>query len=109
MIAAKPTRTHWRHMFMPASIARGVTGLRPELPAAAAGPKLRLPIVEISMMRIQGTLLAMVAVGACAVSMTAFADNPAGLYAGVGVGYSTVRSDDPAYGFPGYFNDHQTA
>jgi hypothetical protein len=63
----------------------------------------------MSMLRIQGTLLALVAVGACAVSMTAFADNPAGLYAGVGVGYSTVRSDDPAYGFPGYFNDHQTA
>jgi hypothetical protein len=25
------------------------------------------------------------------------------------VGYSTVRSDDSAYGLPGYFNDHQTA
>jgi opacity protein-like surface antigen len=47
-------------------------------------------------------------VGSCAAS-AAFADNPAGFYLGAGAGYSTVRSDDPAFGYPGYFNDHQTA
>jgi len=61
------------------------------------------------MKRISGTLLAILAVGACAASTAALADNPLGLYVGAGVGYSTVRSDDPAYGLPGYFNDHQTA
>jgi len=35
--------------------------------------------------------------------------NPVGLYIGAGVGESTVRSDDAAYGLPGYYNDHQTA
>ena len=61
------------------------------------------------MKRISGTLLAIVAVGACAASTAALADNPVGFYLGAGVGYSTVRSDDPAYGLPGYFNDHETA
>jgi len=49
-----------------------------------------------------------VLIGACAAS-AAFADNPAGFYLGAGAGYSTVRSDDPAYGYPGYFDDHQAA
>ena len=61
------------------------------------------------MKRISGTLLAILAVGACAASTAALADNPAGFYLGAGVGYSTIRSDDSAYGLPGYFNDHQTA
>jgi opacity protein-like surface antigen len=61
------------------------------------------------MKRTSGTLLATLAVGACAASTAALADNPAGFYVGAGVGYSTIRSDDPAYGLPGYFNDHQTA
>src|ERR1700677_5055529 len=61
------------------------------------------------MKRISGTLLAVVAVGAFSASTAALADNPAGFYLGAGVGYSTVRSDDPAYGLPGYFNDHETA
>jgi hypothetical protein len=61
------------------------------------------------MKRISGTLLAIFAGGACAASTAALADNPAGFYLGAGVGYSTVRSDDPAYGLPGYFNDHQAA
>jgi opacity protein-like surface antigen len=61
------------------------------------------------MKRISGTLLAILAVGACAASTAALADNLAGFYLGAGVGYSTVRSDDSAYGLPGYFNDHQTA
>ncbi len=61
------------------------------------------------MKRISGTLLAVAAVGACAASTAALADNPAGFYLGAGVGYSTVRSDDAAYGLPGYFNDNQTA
>jgi hypothetical protein len=61
------------------------------------------------MKRISGTWLAIVAAGACAASTAALADNPLGFYLGAGVGYSTVRSDDPAYGLPGYFNDHETA
>jgi hypothetical protein len=61
------------------------------------------------MKRISGTLLAILAVGACAASTAALADNPAGFYLGAGVGYSTIRSDDSAYGLPGYYNDHQTA
>jgi hypothetical protein len=61
------------------------------------------------MKQISGPLLAILTVGACAASTAALADNLAGFYAGAGVGYSTVRSDDPAYGYPGYFNDHQTA
>jgi hypothetical protein len=65
--------------------------------------------MEILMKRISGTLLATLAVGACAASTAALADNPAGFYLGAGVGYSTIRSDDPSYGLPGYFNDHQTA
>jgi opacity protein-like surface antigen len=61
------------------------------------------------MKRISGTLLAVLTIGACAASTAAFADNPGGFYLGAGLGYSTIRSDDPAYGLPGYFNDHQTA
>lgn len=65
------------------------------------------------MMRISGTLLAILTLGACAASTSALADNPpenpAGFYFGAGVGYSTIRSDDPGYGLPGYYNDHQTA
>jgi hypothetical protein len=62
------------------------------------------------MKRISRTLLAIFTVGACAASTAAVADvNPVGFYLGAGVGYSTIRSDDPAYGLPGYFNDHQTA
>jgi len=61
------------------------------------------------MQRISGVLLAGLAVGACGVSTAALAEDPVGLYVGAGVGYSTIRSDDPAYGLPGYFDDHQTA
>jgi hypothetical protein len=61
------------------------------------------------MKRISGTLLAILTTGAFATSTAALADNPAGFYLGAGVGYSTVRSDDPAYGLPGYYNDHQAA
>ena len=39
----------------------------------------------------------------------ALADNPPDFTLGAGVGYSTVSSDDPAYGYPGYYNDHQDA
>ena len=70
---------------------------------------LSVTLLETLMQRISGTLLAILAVGACAASTVALAENPAGFYIGAGVGYSTVRSDDPAYGLPGYFNDHQTA
>jgi OmpA-OmpF porin, OOP family len=63
----------------------------------------------MSMNRISVTLPAIMAVCACAASTSALADDPVGFYLGAGVGYSTVRSDDPAYGLPGYFNDHQTA
>jgi opacity protein-like surface antigen len=61
------------------------------------------------MQRMSPTLSAALIAGACAASTAAFADNPAGFYVGAGLGYSTVRSDDPAYGLPGYFDDHQTA
>jgi opacity protein-like surface antigen len=61
------------------------------------------------MKRISGTLLAAVTVGACALSTAALADNPVGFYLGAGAGYSTIRSDDPGYGLPAYFNDHETA
>jgi hypothetical protein len=61
------------------------------------------------MKRISGTLAAMFTVGAGVASTAALADNPVGFYLGAGAGYSTVRSDDSAYGLPAYFNDHQTA
>jgi opacity protein-like surface antigen len=61
------------------------------------------------MQRISRTICATVALGACAVSTAALADNPVGFYIGAGAGYSSIRSDDSAYGSPGYFNDHQTA
>jgi hypothetical protein len=63
--------------------------------------------MEKSMQRMIGTL-ALVAVGVGGTS-AAMADNLAGFYVGAGVGYSTIRSDDPAYGYPGYYNDHQLA
>ena len=66
------------------------------------------------MTRISGTLLAITAVCASAVSTSALADdestsNLAGFYLGAGVGYSTVRSDDPAFGLPGSLNDTEFA
>ena len=61
------------------------------------------------MKRISGALPAFLAIAACAVSTTALADDPLGFYLGAGLGYSTLRSDDPAYGLPGYYNDHETA
>src|ERR1700738_2448825 len=82
--------------------------VRSELLAPAAGP-MQYPILETLMKRISGSLLAVLTVSACAASTAALADNLAGFYAGAGVGYSTIRSDDSAYGLPGYFNDHQTA
>jgi hypothetical protein len=65
--------------------------------------------MEISMKRISGTLPVVLTIAACVVSTTALADDPLGFYVGAGLGYSTVRSDDPAYGLPGYYNDHETA
>jgi Outer membrane protein beta-barrel domain len=61
------------------------------------------------MKRTSGTLAAILMVAACAASTTAMADDPLGFYLGAGLGYSTVRSDDSAYGLPGYYNDHETA
>ena len=61
------------------------------------------------MQRIPGAMLVAVTAGACGASTAALALNPAGLYVGAGAGYSTIRSDDPAYGLPAYFNDHQAA
>jgi hypothetical protein len=61
------------------------------------------------MKRISGRLLAIFTVGACGASTAALADNLLGFYVGAGAGYSTIRSDDSAYGLPGYYNDHQTA
>lgn len=62
--------------------------------------------------KLLGALAAVAALGATA---TAQADNswnvpnPLGFYLGAGVGESTVRSDDPDYGYPAYYQDHQTA
>lgn len=60
-----------------------------------------------------GALMAVVACGASTAAQAADDAfgfyNPAGLYFGAGVGESTIRSDDPGYGLPGYYNDHQTA
>jgi opacity protein-like surface antigen len=61
------------------------------------------------MKRISWTFAALLAIGACGASTAAFAADPLGFYVGGGVGESTIRSDDPGYGLPGYFNDHQTA
>jgi Outer membrane protein beta-barrel domain len=61
------------------------------------------------MKRISGRLLGILTVGVCTASTAALADNLAGFYVGAGAGYSTIRSDDSAYGLPGYYNDHQTA
>jgi hypothetical protein len=63
----------------------------------------------MSMKRIFRTLPALLTVVGCAASTAAMAEDPAGFYLGAGVGYSTIRSDDPAYGLPAYYNDHQTA
>lgn len=59
---------------------------------------------------------ALAAIAACGASTAVLAAddpfglyNPIGLYVGAGVGESTIRSDDPAYGYPAYYNDHQTA
>jgi opacity protein-like surface antigen len=61
------------------------------------------------MKRISRIWLAALAVAACGASTAALAEDPLGFYLGAGVGYSTIRSDDPAFGLPGYFDDHQTA
>ena len=61
------------------------------------------------MKRISWAFAAVLAIGACAASTTALAEDPLGFYVGGGVGESTIRSDDPGYGLPGYYNDHQTA
>ena len=60
------------------------------------------------MKRISWTFAALLAL-ACGASTAALAEDPLGFYVGGGVGESTIRSDDPGYGLPGYFNDHQTA
>jgi hypothetical protein len=77
--------------------------------SAAGRSETAVLILEMLMKRISGTLPAILVLGACAASTAALADNPVGFYLGAGVGYSTIRSDDSAYGLPGYFNDHQTA
>jgi opacity protein-like surface antigen len=61
------------------------------------------------MKRISGAFLAILAVAAVGASTAALADNPVGFYVGAGSGYSSIRSDDSAYGLPGYFNDRQWA
>jgi opacity protein-like surface antigen len=61
------------------------------------------------MKRISWTFAAVLAIGACGASTAALAEDPLGFYIGGGVGESTIRSDDPGYGLPGYYNDHQTA
>jgi hypothetical protein len=60
-------------------------------------------------MRISKTLAALTAIAACGTSVAAWADNPVGFYIGAGAGESEIRSDDARYGYPGYFDDTQTA
>jgi opacity protein-like surface antigen len=60
-------------------------------------------------MRISKTLAALLATLACGASGAAFAGNPAGFYIGAGAGESQNRSDDSRYGYPGYYDDYQTA
>ena len=61
------------------------------------------------MKRISRTVTTVFTAAACAASTAALAQNPLGFYVGAGAGYSTIRSDDAAYGLPSYFNDHQIA
>lgn len=68
------------------------------------------------MKRFTRAIGALVAIAACGASTAALAAddplglyNPVGLYFGAGVGESTIRSDDPGYGLPAYYNDHETA
>jgi len=61
------------------------------------------------MSRIANTFGVFLAIAACAASTAALADNPVGFYVGAGVGQSQIRSNDSAYGLPGYYNDYQFA
>jgi opacity protein-like surface antigen len=60
-------------------------------------------------MRISKTLGVILAIAACGVSAAALAQNPVGFYVGAGLGESQIRSDDPYYGYPAYYNDYQVA
>ena len=80
----------------------------PELLALRFGPTQQYCEVETSMKRISRTMVALLVLGACAASTAALAADPLGIYVGAGLGESTIRSDDPAYGLPAYFNDHET-
>jgi opacity protein-like surface antigen len=65
-------------------------------------------------MRTSTVLGALFAIAACGASAAASADsatgfyNPAGFYIGAGLGWSQIRSDNPQYGYPGYY-DYQFA
>jgi opacity protein-like surface antigen len=60
-------------------------------------------------MRMSTILGAFLALAAGGLSTAALADNPLGFYVGAGLGQSQIRSDDPSYGYPAYYNDYQTA
>jgi opacity protein-like surface antigen len=57
-------------------------------------------------MRISRVLGACLAIAACGTSAVAYdnPENPAGFYLGAGIGWSQIRSDNPQYGYPGYYN-----
>lgn len=64
------------------------------------------------MIRINRSLLGMLGWGALAVSTVARADNPLGVYIGVGVGESQIgnyRDYYNSYGYSGSFHDHDAA
>jgi opacity protein-like surface antigen len=80
----------------------------PELLLLLPGP-ISMSLPETAMLRISKPLGVLFAVAACALSTAALGDNLLGFYIGAGVGQSQIRSDDPAYGYPAYYNDYQTA
>jgi opacity protein-like surface antigen len=65
------------------------------------------------MMQISKALGLFMGVAACGLATAALAqnpvENPVGFYIGAGTGQSQIRSDDPNYGYPAYYNDYQTA
>jgi hypothetical protein len=68
--------------------------------------------MEASMIRINRSLRGMIGLGVLAVSTAARAENPLGVYIGVGVGESQIGNSSDyynSYGYSGGFHDHDAA